>query len=58
MLVFDHTYYKETDNLACDEALLSFLENTPSHPGILRFWESEKPFVVLGLSNKNYPQNL
>ncbi len=52
MFVLDHTYDKETDNLACDEALLTYLEMTPSHSGILRFWESDKPFVVLGLSNK------
>lgn len=38
-------------NLACDETLLDLAE--AGHGGeVLRFWESEQPFVVLGYANK------
>ena len=39
------------ENLACDEALLDWCEES-SGPEILRFWESPDYFVVLGYSNK------
>ncbi len=39
--------------LACDEALLEAGEATELPPGgVLRFWEAEAPFVVLGYANK------
>jgi len=38
-------------NLACDEALLDLCEETRDR-GILRFWESPDPFVVLGLASR------
>lgn len=39
------------ENLACDEALLEMCEAGYEHE-ILRFWESEERFVVLGYGNK------
>src|SRR6185436_16368105 len=39
--------------LACDEALLEAAEaGEIDTNGILRFWEAETPFVVLGYANK------
>jgi len=38
-------------NLACDEALLDWAEAHDS-PGLLRFWESDRHFVVLGYANR------
>jgi lipoate-protein ligase A len=38
-------------NLACDEALLDQAE-AHGGAGVLRFWESALPFVVLGYANK------
>jgi lipoate-protein ligase A len=39
------------ENLACDEALLEICENG-GEPGILRFWETPRYFVVVGYANK------
>jgi lipoate---protein ligase len=39
-------------NLACDEALLELFEARRSTDGLLRIWEPEKHFVVLGHSNR------
>ncbi len=52
MKFFDHSLKAPEDNLACDEALLDLCENGGLPGGLLRFWESESPFVVLGYSNK------
>ncbi len=46
-LTFDHAGH----NLACDEALLDRCEDH-SDGEILRFWEPQQHFVVLGYSNK------
>ena len=40
-----------TENLACDEALLDAAE-AGGGPAVLRFWESEKYFVVLGYAGR------
>ena len=40
------------ENLACDEALLDWCETGHSPTGILRFWEPQQPFVVLGYANR------
>ncbi len=39
------------ENLACDEALLEEAE-ARGGPGVLRFWESDRHFVVLGYANR------
>ncbi len=51
MYVLDYSYESPADNLACDEALLQAWETEQRTEGLLRFWESPIPFVVLGLSN-------
>jgi len=48
---FDLTFPTPEENLACDEALLEEAETIGS-PGFLRFWESERNFVVLGYANR------
>ncbi|MEX2382652.1 MAG: hypothetical protein WD490_09730 [Opitutales bacterium] len=47
----DLTLPTPEENLACDEALLDFCEEEYPHE-ILRFWESPKPFIVLGYADK------
>lgn len=47
----DLTLPTPAENLACDEALLNWAE-AHGGPGVLRFWESTQPFVVLGYANK------
>ena len=47
----DLTLATPEDNLACDEALLDWAEAHES-PGLLRFWESDRRFVVLGYANR------
>jgi len=47
----DLTLPSPAENLACDEALLEQAEAN-GVPGVLRFWESPVPFVVLGYANK------
>jgi lipoate---protein ligase len=39
-------------NLACDEALLELFEARRATDGLLRIWEPEQHFVVLGRSNR------
>jgi lipoate---protein ligase len=48
--LLDLTLPAPEENLACDEALLDWGEETPGR-AVLRFWESSLPFVVLGLGN-------
>lgn len=47
----DVTFPTPAENLACDEVLLSALEEE-SDEETLRFWESSQYFVVLGSSNR------
>jgi lipoate-protein ligase A len=49
--VLDLTLPSPAENLACDEALLDGAEAGETF-GVLRFWESPRPFVVLGYANK------
>src|SRR5882672_8728147 len=51
MNYLDFTLPTPAENLACDEALLNWAEQRGG-PGIVRFWESPQPFVVLGYANK------
>jgi lipoate-protein ligase A len=52
MKYLELTFPDPASNLACDEALLEGLEQTPSNTGILRIWEPRSHFVVLGYANK------
>ncbi|HEU0010032.1 MAG TPA: lipoate--protein ligase family protein [Verrucomicrobiae bacterium] len=45
------TFPTPEENLACDEALLDEAESCGG-PGVLRFWESDRHFVVLGYANR------
>jgi lipoate-protein ligase A len=47
----DLTFPSPEENLACDEALLEEAE-ARGGPGVLRFWESDRHFVVLGYANR------
>jgi lipoate-protein ligase A len=47
----DLTLASPAGNLACDETLLDACENDGG-PEVLRFWEPEKCFVVIGYSNE------
>jgi lipoate-protein ligase A len=51
MRLLNSTLSSPGENLALDEALLEEREATGG-PGILRFWESPLPFVVLGYANR------
>ena len=51
MLLLDQTFPTPAENLACDEALLDWREESGGAP-ILRFWESKVYFVALGYTNK------
>lgn len=51
MKCLDLTFPTPSANLACDEALLEWCENGHSDE-VLRFWEPQDHFVVLGTSNK------
>lgn len=51
MRYIDLTLSTPEQNLACDEALLDFCEEGCDQE-ILRFWEPDRHFVVLGYSNK------
>lgn len=51
MKCFEKTWPSPECNLACDEALLDACE-AGDGPEILRFWESESYFVVLGCANR------
>lgn len=52
MLLLDHTLPTPEENLALDEALLDAAEEGQSPDDVLRFWESNRPMVVLGRSSK------
>lgn len=52
MQYLDLTLPDPASNLACDEALLDFAENSDNGDELLRFWEPEEHFVVLGYSNR------
>lgn len=45
------TFDTPEENIACDEALLERSENSTHHE-ILRFWEPQQYFVVLGVASK------
>jgi lipoate-protein ligase A len=51
MKYIDRTLPSPEENIACDEALLGLLEDAPGED-LLLFWESPRPFVVVGYSNK------
>jgi len=50
MHLLDLSLPDPAENLACDEALLDFFE-ARGGTGILRFWEPEEYFVVVGYAN-------
>lgn len=52
MHYLDLTVKSPEGNLALDEALLDYCDGGHFDGEILRFWESEVPFVVLGLSGR------
>jgi len=52
MEFLDIAFHTPEHNLACDEALLDLCEQRPSERSILRFWESERYFIVIGYSNR------
>jgi lipoate---protein ligase len=52
MKYVDLTLPDPASNLACDEALVELFENTCASDGLLRIWEPENNFVVLGHSNR------
>ncbi|MFO1477827.1 MAG: lipoate--protein ligase family protein [Verrucomicrobiota bacterium] len=49
--LLDLTLPTPAENLACDEALLDHCEATHEADDILRFWEPQEPFVVVGYGN-------
>ncbi|MBI3852349.1 MAG: lipoate--protein ligase family protein [Verrucomicrobia bacterium] len=51
MKYVDLTLPTPPENLACDEALLDWCEEGHEEE-ILRFWEPQNPFVVVGYANK------
>ena len=51
MKVLDLTLPSPAENLACDEALLDAAEAGKGDE-VLRFWESQEYFVVVGYANK------
>jgi lipoate-protein ligase A len=51
MKYFDFTFPTPAENLAGDEALMDLCENGLEGE-ILRFWEPQTPFVVLGYANQ------
>jgi lipoate-protein ligase A len=52
MRLLDLTLPTPEENLALDEALLDEAEAADSPGEVLRFWESPRPFVVLGRSSQ------
>lgn len=52
MKYLELTYSNAAQNLACDEALLEFFEQSLSGEELLRLWQSDKYFVVLGHGNQ------
>src|SRR4051794_12657586 len=51
MKYIDLTLSTPPEDLACDEALLDLCEEG-SEGELLRFWEPQQPFVVLGYANQ------
>ncbi|MBM2803463.1 MAG: lplA [Deltaproteobacteria bacterium] len=51
MKYLDVTFAQPARNLACDEALLNWFEAQRPDDGLLRLWQPENYFVVLGHSN-------
>jgi lipoate-protein ligase A len=51
MKYLDLTFTEAERNLACDEALLEWFEAQRPDDGLLRLWQPENYFVVLGHSN-------
>ena len=52
MIVKDISFNEPKENIFYDEALLESLEGGEAHDEVLRFWESEKFFIVLGRISK------
>ena len=52
MQYIELTLRDPASNLACDEALVELFEARRATDGLLRIWESENHFVVLGHSNR------
>ncbi len=52
MNYLDLTFVEPAKNLACDEALLNWFEDERFDTSLLRLWQPENYFVVLGHSNK------
>lgn len=50
MQLLDLSLTSPAENLACDEALLDLCEEQTTE--VLRFWESPRPFVVVGYGNR------
>lgn len=51
MKYLDLTFAQPARNLACDEALLNLFEAQRPDDGLLRLWQPENYFIVLGHSN-------
>ena len=51
MKLLDLTFPTPEENLACDEALLDWCDEGAG-PEVLRFWEPQQHFVVVGYSNR------
>src|SRR6185295_5909726 len=51
MNYLDQTFPTAEENLACDEALLDWCD-AGDGPEVLRFWEPQQHFVVVGYSNR------
>jgi lipoate-protein ligase A len=51
LCLLDLTWPTPEENLACDEALLDWCD-AGGGPGVLRFWEPTRCFVVLGYANQ------
>ena len=51
MKLLDLTFPTPEENLACDEALLDWCDEGAG-PEVLRFWEPQQHFVVVGHSNR------
>lgn len=52
MKLLDWTLPTPAENLAADEALLDRCEAADSPEELLRFWEADRPFVVVGRAEK------
>src|SRR5438132_4840945 len=50
MKLLDLTFPTPAENLACDETLLDWCDEGAG-PELLRFWEPQQHFVVIGYSN-------